>query len=227
MPTTSQNVSWIRYRLPKYTRQEILTVLDEVQLIVYSEDVTQTEYIDPATGLPPFIATTAGKFDYACPANCRRVIAVFSDSPITTYSRTRPTPQTRRYYYRNLGYFEMAVNQRDALPGGVAARVIFQEDPGTTTTDYYLQYYVQPTPLTSEAIQMTLPEHTHWRVRQGVLSMLSSEEYGQTGFDDAVMEKVTRVIRNQLNRGAQSRTGRTPWRAEWQEYAESSHGYYI
>jgi hypothetical protein len=76
-------------------------------------------------------------------------------------------------------------------------------------------------------VQLTIPEHLHYKMRQGVIAMLSSEEYGQTGFDTDVIDKMTRAIRNQLNRGAQARTHRTPVQEEHQQFPESTRGHYI
>jgi len=226
MPSTSSNITRIQYAVPKLGRTEILEILDEIQTIVYSQNTAQTKYLDPSTGLPPYLATVDGQYDYDCPSNCRSTVAVFSDSPISSYSRTRPSPQAKRYYYHNKGYYKAAVASYDATRG-VLARVVFQENPGTTTTKFYHEYYMQPTELTTESVELTLPEHTHYLLRQGVTAMLSSEEYGQTGFDTSVMDDLALRIRKVLNRGQQRRMGRTPWRAEHMNYPEGSRGYYI
>jgi len=226
MPSTEYNVSRIVERITNYSRAQVLEVLNEVQLIVYSQDVEQTLYLDPATGLPPFITTTAGVFHYDCPVNCRRTAQVFSRSLNNTYSRSRPVGPRKEYYFMSKGYHLIAVSSRDALPGGVLATIDFQEDPGDSTDKYYHLFYILPTELTSEDIQLTIPEELHYDMRRAVFAMLSTENYGENGYDGQIMDMLSRKIRNKLNGGAQADIGKTNIREEYQEFPDSgSYGY--
>jgi hypothetical protein len=222
MPTTEYNVLRIKDRVGQYSPQQILDVLDEIQLIVYSQDCDQTQKIDPATGLPPFIHTNSGVYHYNCPSDCRRTAAIFSQSLPKSYSRTRPVGPRREYYFRNRGYNLIAASSRDATPSD-RATVDFQDDPGHSHDQYYHLYYIQPPRLTDISIQLTIPDHLHFYLRRAVLAMLSTESHGETGMDDAVIEEIARKIRNQLNGGFQAMAGRTPIPEELQDYPESSY----
>jgi hypothetical protein len=47
--------------------------------------------------------------------------------------------------------------------------------------------------------------------------MLSSENYGQTGFDYSIIEQIASRIRNKLNKGVQARSYETPWQDEYRD----------
>jgi len=226
MPSTRYNCEMIRRRVGNYTLEQILNVLDEIQTIVYEQDTMQTTYINPSTGMPPYLVTQNNIHQYDCPANCRRVKAVFAESPPSIDSRSLPRPWSKNYYFNGRGFYQVGVNTRDAIPdNGQLATVEFPFNPGSTTTKYYLEYYIQATPLTDINIQLTLPQHVHWRMRKAVIAMLRSEEYGDDGSDEVIIERVCRQIRNQLNRGQQARIGRTPIQEEARVYPADSFGY--
>ena len=90
MPSTEYNVSMIRRRCPSESPEAVVDILNEIQVIVYSQDCRQNQYIDPATGPPPYIATTDGVFTYNCPVNCRRTAAILTLDPQRRYNRERP-----------------------------------------------------------------------------------------------------------------------------------------
>ena len=209
MPTTQYNISMIKHAVQNYSREQIREVLDELQLIVYSENTMQTTRIDPATGMPPYIATTEGQREYDCPAECRETAAIFWESPKRQYSPSRNRALYTEYIFRNARYYKIAVTSKSALINTLAT-ITFIDDPGTTIDKYFHEYFIKPTRITSEQIQLTLPEETHYYMRSGVIAMLSSENYGKTGFDTDVIEKLARKIRTKLNRGTQARSERTP-----------------
>lgn len=208
MPSTEYNVDMILRRLPKESPESIVNVIDEIQKIVYSQDSFQTEKIE-STGMPPYIVTTDGIYEYECPDDCRRTIAVFGLTVPRRTSRERPVGPRQEYYYRNRNYCKLAITTRDATIEN-NAKIYFQENPGDTTTAYYHHYYVKPTDLSDISIQLTLPEEVHYLLREAVVSMLTSDEYGKSQYDDAIMFKVVRKIRAQLNKGIGGSLGRTP-----------------
>jgi hypothetical protein len=221
MPTTEYNVSMIRNAVPNYSRQQILESLDEIQKIVYAQDSEQTLYTDPTTGMPPYLATVAGTYDYACPANCRRTACVFSEQP--NFGSRRPSGDQDSYYFRGTGYYKVMVSSTDAQPNGTVARVMFRDDPGTTTAKFFHAYWVTVPELSTEEDQLSIPDHLHWRLRKGVLSLLTDEEYGDTGQGEGTIERICRKIRSQLNRGAQSMTGLTPVQEQDRTYVDGHY----
>lgn len=227
MPTTLYNVNRILDRCPNYQVQDIVDLLNEIQTVVYSQDVEQFYYLDPSTGFPPFVVTTQGQYQYDCPANCRRTAIVFSANLPTTYSRTRPVGPRREYYFRNRGYFSIPVSQYDAIPdSGQVARIIFRDDPGDSTDKYYHLYWLLPNTISDLGDQLDIPPHLHYRIRSGVIAMLSSEQYGNSNYQEDMIDRLARKIRSEMHRGAQPRSGQTPWQEEFQEYPDAGyHGY--
>lgn len=224
MPSTQYNISMIKHAVQNYSREQIREVLDELQLIVYSENTMQTTKIDPATGMPPYIATTAGQRQYDCPTDCRETLSIFWERPQRQYSPSRNRALYTEYIFRNARYYKVAAYSTNALINTLAT-VTFIDDPGTTTDKYYHEYVIKPTKITSEQIQLTVPEELHWLLRKGVIAMLSSENYGETGFDDEVIRKVAAKIRRKLNKGTQARAEKTPWQEEYRD-GEYPNSYY-
>lgn len=224
MPTTIYNIDRIIESVPEMSRAVILDTMNEIQLIVYSQDCIQTQKIE-STGYPPYIVTAAGVFEYDMPADCRRVNAVFTLNPMRR-SRLRPIGPRREYYFRNRGFYKLNVRTKDANIDEVA-KLWFDEDPGDTTDSYYLSYYIKPTPLTDESINLTIPEELHYLVRKGVIAMFNTEEYGVSNLDEAVIEKISRKIRNSMNRGAQGVLGFTPIMEEQMDDNTRHYGYRV
>jgi len=224
MPSTVYNIDRIIERVPDQSRATILDVMDEIQTIIYSQDCLQTQKIE-STGYPPYIVTTDGIYEYNCPSDCRRTAAVFTLNP-RRRSRIRPIGPRREYYFRDRGYYKVNVRTKDANIDDLAV-LWFDDDPGDTTETYYHLYYIKPTPLEDETINLTLPEEVHWLVRKAVIAMFTTEEYGDSAFDDNTIERVARKIRNSLNRGAQGVIGHTPVREELMDDSARHYGYRI
>ena len=163
--------------------------------------------------MPPFIVTVDGQRHYNCPSDCREVAAVFTESPERQYTLNQHRSVITEYVYRNTKYYKVAVTSTLGMINSVAT-ITFVDNPGDTTTNYYLEYYFRPTNITNEQIQLEIPEETHRLFRKGVIEMLSSENYGVTGKENVIIESVKKKIRNQLNRGVQARAKKTPWREE-------------
>ena len=225
MPSTTYNIDRILKKVSDESRETIREVLDEIQLIVYSQDCLQTMKLT-STGMPPFIATQQGVYEYECPADCRKTASIFTLSPPKGYNRQRPVGPRKEYYFRNKGYYLLSAEGRDATLEN-AAKLYFHEDPGTTTEQYYHAYYIKPTRITDESIELTLPEEVHYLLRNAVVAMFTTEQYGQSAYDDAVIEKVARKIRNKLNGGYVGNAGMTPIQEEYQDYPEENgyHGW--
>lgn len=223
MSTTAQNVTRIESAVQGFSRPQILAAMDELQVEVYEQRCDQTLKIDPATGYPPYLTTVNNQLHYDCPSDCWQTAAIFSEEPLRKYRSNADWGLSRTYYFQNRGYHRIEVTSRDATEDQVAT-VTFRENPGATTEKYYHAYWIKPTTLDTEQVQLTLPPRLHRKFRQAVIAILQGENYGQTGFDDAVIDKAARAIRNELNRGAQGRLGRTPIRQENLDYSDSSTG---
>lgn len=220
MPTTSFGVTFIKRRIGEYSRSDILDMMSLIQQEVYSVNCAQTEKIDAATGMPPYLATTAGTYVYDCPSDCREVKAVFTDEPTSTYLRNRPTSPFKEYYFKYKGYRRIGVSTISATPN-VETQVKFHADPGTTTTTYYLHYYILAPELTAESQNLVLPAHLHRMFYTAVIAAFNEAKYGASGKEDMVIERYATKIRNHLSRGAQAYLSKTPIP---EQYMDAAYG---
>jgi hypothetical protein len=223
---TSQQVTLIKYRAPKYSREEILSVLSEVYGMVYNQNVKFTEYLDPTTGMPPFLATTAGTYSYNCPTNCREVEAVFSKST-QYYNGYYPDQNDPDFInYMNQEWFLAQYKPYPATTDTVA-KVMFNNlfDPGTTTDQYYLLYWLKAETLDSESVEMQMPQEMMLLMRKAVLCMLGVEDYGDGMNEYALIERIKRDFRNMYNNKAQSQhVGHVLPQPEYRVYSGSQFG---
>ena len=230
MPSTASMISKLERAVSNYSRIQLLDALNEVLTIVYSENMAQTYAIDTTTGQPPLLTTVAGTFEYDLPADCRELVAVVVDNGYPAVSGGDGYGASRI----NVGNDLIAFNRSwKVIPAtsisatySDVATVTFTNDPGDTTTVYYLLYHKKPSALDTEDDEIPLPEELHYLLRQAVLAMLNTENYGQTGFDNQVFDSAIKTIRNRMNRGSQSRIGRTGVRIEDMNFAPAySAGY--
>ena len=221
MPSTAYNITQIKAGVQNYSREQIRDALNEIQMIVFDHPSMQNTKISSATGLPPFLATTQGTREYACPADCKETLNVFWEIPPQSYTPFPRRAMYSEYVYRGSSYYKIAVNSTNALYDTLAT-VTFVDDPGTTTDKYFHEYITKPVAVTSETIQLSVGEETHYLLRQAVIAMMSTENYGQTGFDTSVIENTAKKIRTSLNRGAQPRSYSTPIR---EEFRDEDYGY--
>ena len=224
MPTTLYNVQRILARAPEQSPQTVLDVLNEIQLIVYSQDCIQTQKIE-ANGKPPYLVTQDKVFEYDAPDDCRRTASVFLSNRNRAGYNNGPVGPMNIFYFQKTGYREVKVATRDATID-VPAKVYFERNPGATTDIFYHLYYIKAKPLTSIDVQLTVPEETHWMLRKAVISMLTGDSYGNSDQEEAMLKRVAREIRNSLNRGYQSGVGMTPIQPELQDGENFGSFYY-
>lgn len=215
MSSLSQNVSLIIAKVPGMTPAQCLVYIQEALNLAYG-DCEQTCGYDPATGMPPYLVTTAGTFEYDCPADCKRVRAVFYEgrTPYGTYGLNERyglnKPRDQYYYFQRREYQKVNVRTIDATYDEVA-KVIFTADPGTSTTRYFLHYYKKPPEIGTLDDSLPFPDDAHYVFRKLVLTMYRTEEYGDTQGSDAVIKDCLRTLRNKLNSGYQGgHVGFTP-----------------
>ena len=81
-------------------------------------------------------------------------------------------------------------------------------------------YLTIPTPLLSDTIELTLPPQHHLILREGVLALIRSEEYGDSAaWNNWINDGRggAKYIWYQMNKGSQARLFRTIIREEFQE----------
>ena len=204
----------IKNAVSQYSREQIREALNEFLQMVYAGSSVQSEAIDPTTGMPPYLTTVQGTRHYDLGADVRETIAVFTERPQRGYSSLRNRSYPTDYYYRSVGYIKVAVRSQPATVN-TNATLTFVDDPGSTTDNYFHQYYKRYTPILTEDTQIPLPEETHWKMREGVIAMLGAEDYGDVGTRRQLVEKIILEINNKLSKGAQGKSHRTPWQPEY------------
>ena len=227
--TTSQLVTFLKNKVNE-NRSTILEILDEVQRFVFSRPMFQAYYYDSTTGMPPYMATTDLKSYYEFPAGSYtkpdgspltvlRTIAILSWK-YAAVTRANVPMQGRRktYYLKNQFLYQIPCIQKDKLINTPANITFVNLNPGATTDTFYHLFSPEPTPLTSETIQISIPEHQHMRIRQAALMILREERYGDLTAWEYFEEKICPKICEAMNQGSQGKIGQTPLQMKDREF---------
>lgn len=232
MPTTRENVAFIHQRNPKYSPAEILEILNEVHLRCVEQDLDQFLYIDPLTGMPPYLITHTGVHVYDAPENCRKTakIAVHASAGLLDtgeyryYSRHDWENFLEGDMFKWCGrefYKVAAVTQVDALEGAeIAAKIIFgsRHNPGETTHKYHHFYWIKANQLLDLDDQMQLPDSLHFMIRRAVSAYMSTEDYGESNTDEQAIQKILKDVRYLLSSGASGRPTTVAMRIEDRDF---------
>lgn len=205
---TSQYISWLTQRIAGnlFSRQQLLDAVNQVQNEILGRDIKYMR-MNP----DPFIHTTAGTFLYTASS------AIFSGVDNTTQKDIRVVKRIYTYNIRNTRNFayggwdrishrpDAAVNPYasdevdlsfDCTPSIAAsssdAKVAFwrENDPGTQTEDLRAVAYYWPTQLTSENIQLMVPDQfQRLLLKYGVFRDLEYTEYGAADRPETLYEK--------------------------------------
>lgn len=223
---TQRMVSYIQKKAPGFEPSEILTVIDEVHRLIMSKVTVQRQSIDTTTGMPPYLATQQGVYQYDCPADCLKTLSVFTRDS-RGYRGTNFRGPYTRYNWTGLLYPESVVGQIDATRGRVAT-VTFVNDPGTTTDRYFHLYMLRPVEISSTEVQLQIPEQWHLDFIDGVLARIRNERFGdKSEWNHWTTNTMTAMVQ-QLNYGAQRRKRRTLTQPEYQWYGRAnSHGGFV
>lgn len=221
--TTREIVVYLQKKASQLAPAELLVMLDQVQKVIMSKVTAQREVIDEATGMPPFLATTLNLYTYTCPSNCLRTIAVFAED-VKAYSKVMYDSSIPSYTYRGSTYYKLPVKSTDAQSGVLAKLTFVGFNPGTTTQKYYHQYAFKAPDISSQAVNLSIPEHLHLSVIDGVLARIRSERFGDNSEWQFWMKRTMTDIVSELNQGAQPYTSETPTRPEYKHYADPIRG---
>lgn len=186
---TSALVGYIQRRAKDWDRQSILDMIGDVQTIIFSEPTSYMRVIDESTGVDPVLTTVSGTYSYTISG--AHVIENISSSPFL-YEQTYGIPNIAMYpKFRTVRGNE-----------SVDAKIIFSEDPGDAT--YYVKYYRRPNELTSESIQLEIPQEYHiTHVAYAVLGMIEMAEHGTSEKYDIFYGRLLDDIRSSLNSSSQ------------------------
>jgi hypothetical protein len=221
--TTRELVVYLQKKASQYTAAELLFLVDQVCKTVLSKVTAQRYNVDTATGMPPYLVTTDSVYTYDCPDDCMRTLAIFSED-IKSYSRIKYDAVIKSYEYRGSSYYALPIKSIDALPGQLAQVTFIGFNPGDTTDKYYHQYALKAPNITSEKVNIPIPEQHHFAIADGVLARIRSEKFGDASEWNYWMKRTMLDIVSELNQGAQPMMGATPTRPEYRHYFDPVRG---
>jgi len=142
-------------------------------------DCENNVYYDPATGLPPVFATTAGTYQYTLPDDCRKLASVFIAETNRQYESNLTIDAYGDYFYlQGTRYQEVRASSRPKTPNSNAV-LTFSFDPGTTTQQYYRKYYLVARDISSSEIELDVPDTYHDLVVDGLIARVRQIQYGE------------------------------------------------
>jgi hypothetical protein len=149
-------VRGIRYYLN--VAQEILCAVEGDQLMI----------IEDSTGKLPSITTTTNIFAYDLPSTVNFIDSVLVEADVTTtladnlwrqdYGRTTRSHRraSEEINISGVKYLRIPFVRSFPANGSVVAKVVFTEDPGSTSDVYRYRGYKKPTEVVSDTIALTI-----------------------------------------------------------------------
>lgn len=168
---------------PNWSRDNIREIYNEVQKIILTQKpVAAMRMFDSTTGKDPKITTTAGTYSYDVDTD-----AGFSDNAwkiIAVYKTSIDDPTDVLTY---------------PASKNISAKFIFKSDPGAQ--DYYIRAFKLPTEVSSESVQLVIPESYHIsHVREGVVGMIEKMDSGRSERWEKFIEVQVPEILAQMNK---------------------------
>lgn len=160
---TSSLVTLVKREFPDWSRPLILTLFDEVQKMVFTQNATrQMRMYDASTGKDPVLTTVSGTYEYEISTsngfdnNAWRVCVVYTDSI--------DEPVDVDFFDSNNTY---------------QAKILFKDDPGSTT--YYIRAYRFCNSLISESVSLEVPASYHLtHIFEGVCGLIEKYRSGKS-----------------------------------------------
>lgn len=209
MPSTAYNVDVISRAVGNFSRPQIVQALNEVCMILYSENMRQTVAMGE-DGQIPTIFTVAGTYKYNMAPNVRQVAYVVGKNGVklSDNSGHSLTPVSDGRWVTVNGYAYLLIPTVSTVAThDSSATITFISDPGTE--EYRILYFKKADEIETESDPIPFPDELHRDIRACVIAMLNVENYGQTGVDENVFQMSMSKVRTKLNKGTQNRVGRT------------------
>lgn len=177
MYTTSQIAELVAMQASEWSKQGprgILPIINAVNREMKSGSVQANEVIDSTTGFPPLLVTTSGTYQYDLPSNCRQLKTIFFDKSNSGYDSYGVYPTV---LYQGRDYFEAPVTSRRRT-NSASPTVTFRDNPGATTSKYYIWYWVEPTDISSLNIQHDIEPANELMLIDGCVARVQYLQYG-------------------------------------------------
>jgi hypothetical protein len=215
MPSTKELINYMKIQAEGWNRngeKGLLEVLNQAQDILYHQDMSQT-IAYRSDGELPYIATQDNVFEYTLnqattglSSDIWRCDSVLVKPPFTNQLLAAIrveygiTPNLRQplqqIEFNGVEYFRFhQIATEDSLRSG-HPKLRFTSNPGVTTKDFYLLCYKKATPLISEQIRSSIPEHLHITVLLPA-AMKLVEGY-QNGNVIEALESIHRIFKPQM-----------------------------
>jgi len=197
-----------------WSRTDIQRLIGEARDELFEYDGPFNFFIDPSDnqGFPPYLQTVDGTYKYEITATnlsvtslvktfngtdypivCRKVQRVYIDvtrnndydqswvgEPAVSYLMNPYTQQTTRLYVAPI-----AVDSFPALEDGTAAYIVFKNNPGTTTSKFFVEFLWSPPPLTSELIPLCIPKEYEKAIEDYVIGKIKRRSNGKMSEDES------------------------------------------
>jgi len=218
--TTREIASLIKYTNHRFNPEGtpgIRGVLNMTQNLLLCVEQAQNLAIDATTGDFPLLTTTAGTYQYNCPADCWRTANIlltreiyYGTTVLDDYGRVvnMQYPITTEHHNGKEYIRYQQVRSYDATENALARIVFLSVDPGSYTDRYYHMYYKRPTQTTSLSVLHSIPSPNDIEV------LLPAAQAIVEGFENGSLRDaisyVTKVLRpklwHEMNSGAQARS---------------------
>lgn len=203
MYTVREVIELVSYTANDWPPERLILVINEVDREMMRGNIEAVEYIDPTTGLPYMLATTAGQLFYTMPENCRKIkdVVVRASELTDAYSR--------RFAYQEISYlgeqWYSLLNIKTSSNGFVRvdnqprAALTFPDDPGTTTDFYYVPYWAEPSEIGSINDRLNVPPNYQGLLIDGVIARIQSYQYGNFNAYNEWKERMKMEVWGELN----------------------------
>jgi hypothetical protein len=194
---TSSLISLVQQETPDVSRIKIMTILDEIQKMVFTQSTTaQMRIIDPTTGMDPILVTTSGTYSYNINTTSGFPVDAWRVEDIYTECIDQPVEEIITF---------------EATPAIPYARVIFPKI-FSPSGKFYVRCYRFPTSITAESIQLEIPSAYHLsHVYEGLLGFIEQMRSGKSErYTNFVGKILPDLIRN-MSKGKRRNTS-TPYR---------------
>ena len=183
----------------------ILPVLDDACNLLLRTESEQTVKYDGTTGEFPSFTTSSGVYEYDAASDVWRIAEVLIPYPLSTeygiyyeqlYGQLNnlQKPFEERGYggrkYMRIQQVQTVDQVRSTATAFTNAKILFRIDPGDYT--YYYRGYKKPANISSENVQLPLPEHLHPYIYEAAILLIKGY---QNGTISEAMEKITDELR--------------------------------
>ncbi|MFW6145595.1 MAG: hypothetical protein ACOC4Y_02220 [bacterium] len=158
-----------------FSEPVLISLLNQAISILGKQAHSNFIALDPDTGQPPILETTAGTYHYTAPTdtwvyntdaviwNVENILLRYTyrdnyDYDFDSIDRADSVIENNYQYIELGGRYYLPYYQCQTMPADDGARIIFSVDPGDTTDKYYVQGYVAPPTINTDRDPLPIPD---------------------------------------------------------------------